>query len=202
MSPKASWQCASGLVEVGARVVQPGDRDGAGHADRGALLPQRGGGGVHAVDRGDDEQGGVGGAQAGAQLTDEVGVAGGVQQVDLDALVQSGAQERLTERCCRTAAGSWSETVVPSVTEPARLIVPVAASSASTSVVFPAPEWPDQHHVAYLAGVVHHRRWCRRPPSPASSAPCARLPVVAGVTTLCDESHARPAVGRSHTRER
>src|SRR5439155_1536892 len=34
------------LVEVGPLVVQPGHRDGAGHADRRALLPERGRGGV------------------------------------------------------------------------------------------------------------------------------------------------------------
>ena len=64
----------------------------------------------------------------------------------------SGAQARLTDRCCLTAAGSWSLTVVPSVTEPARLIVPVAASSASTSVVFPAPEWPTSTTLRTLPG--------------------------------------------------
>src|SRR6266540_921219 len=77
-----------GLVEVGALVVKAGDRDGARHADRGALLPERGGGGVHAVDGGDHEQRRVGGAQAGAELADEVGIAGSVEQVDLHALMQ------------------------------------------------------------------------------------------------------------------
>ena len=68
-----------GLLEVGALVVQPGDRDGAGHPDRGALLPQGAGGRVHAVHGGDDEQRGVRRAQPGPQLPDEVGVPGTVQ---------------------------------------------------------------------------------------------------------------------------
>jgi hypothetical protein len=63
------------VVEVGPLVVQPRDRDRPRHADGGALLPERGRGGVHAVDGGDDEQRGVGGAQARAQLADEIGVA-------------------------------------------------------------------------------------------------------------------------------
>ena len=150
--PAASSKSARGWS---SRVIA----DRAGHADGGALLPERGGGGVHAVDGGDHEQRGVGGAQAGAQLADEVGVAGGVEQVDLDAVVQRAARRPGSPSAAGvTAAGSWSLTVVPSATEPARLIVPVAASSASTSVVLPAPEWPDQHHVAYPAGFVHHRR--------------------------------------------
>src|SRR4029079_18380871 len=47
---------------------------------------------------------------------------------------------------------SWSLTVVPSVTDPARGIVPVAASSASTSVVFPALEWPTTTTLRTLLG--------------------------------------------------
>ena len=42
--------------------------------------------------------------------------------------------------------------MVPSVTEPARLIVPVTASSASTSVVFPEPEWPTSTTLRTLPG--------------------------------------------------
>src|SRR5215470_12955832 len=54
----------------------------------------------------------------------------------------SGASVRLTERCCLISTSSKSLTVVPSSTRPARWMVPVATSSASTSVVLPAPEWP------------------------------------------------------------
>src|SRR3954451_9985584 len=64
----------------------------------------------------------------------------------------SGAQARLTERCCLIAAGSLSLTVVPSATEPARLIVPVAARRASTSVVLPAPECPTSTTFRTLLG--------------------------------------------------
>ena len=105
-------------------------------------------------DGGDHEERGVGGPQAGAQLADEVGVAGGVQQVDLDAVVQQRRAGQATERCWRTAAGSWSLTVVPSATVPARPIVPVAASSASTSVVLPAPECPTSTTLRTLPGSV------------------------------------------------
>src|SRR5918997_1482106 len=55
---------------------------------------------------------------------------------------RSGAMASVTDRCWRTAAGSWSHTVVPSVIAPARLITPVATSSASANVVFPAPDGP------------------------------------------------------------
>ena len=51
----------------------------------------------------------------------------------------SGARDSATERCSRTSTSSLSLTVVPSVTLPARETVPVRASSASTSVVLPAP---------------------------------------------------------------
>src|SRR6266487_3014100 len=54
----------------------------------------------------------------------------------------SGASVRLTDRCCLISTSSKSLTVVPSSTRPARWMVPVATSSASTSVVLPAPEWP------------------------------------------------------------
>src|SRR5215472_391968 len=53
-----------------------------------------------------------------------------------------GASVRLTDRCCLISTSSKSLTVVPSSTRPARWMVPVATSSASTSVVLPAPEWP------------------------------------------------------------
>ena len=130
------------LVEVGPVLVQLGDHHRARHADGRALLPQHPGRAVDAVDRADHEQRRVGGAQPGPQVADEVGVAGGVEQVDLDAACTTGANESETERCWRCSASSKSLTVVPSSTRPARGMVPVATSSASTSVVFPAPEWP------------------------------------------------------------
>ena len=70
----------------------------------------------------------------------------------------NGAQARLTERCWRTAAGSWSLTVVPSVTEPARLIVPVDREQRLHQRRLPRPGVAHQHHVAHLAGCIHHRR--------------------------------------------
>src|SRR4051795_3708024 len=65
----------------------------------------------------------------------------------------SGHTESATERCCATSTGSESLTVVPSVTEPARGIVPVAASSASTSVVLPAAECPTSATLRIFSGL-------------------------------------------------
>src|SRR6266566_7672908 len=64
----------------------------------------------------------------------------------------SGATASPTERCWRTAAGSWSQTVVPSVMEPARLSTPVAASRASVRVVLPDPDGPTRTTLRTLAG--------------------------------------------------
>ena len=94
-------------------------------------------------DGGDDEQGRVRGAQAGPQLADEVGVAGGVEQVDLDAVPFDGDQGELHRALLPVldlvevgdrgavldAAGPGDRSRSP-------------ASSASTSVVLPAPVWP------------------------------------------------------------
>ena len=108
-------------------------------------------------DGADHEQGGVGGAQPGAQLADEVGVAGGVEQVDLDVVVHERRDGQATERCCRTAAGSWSLTVVPSVTEPARLIVPVCGQQRLDQRRLPGPGVADQHHVAHPARILSNQ---------------------------------------------
>ena len=149
--------------------------DRARHADRGALLPLGDGRGVDRafaprVGR-YDEQRGVGGAQPGAQLADEVAVAGGVDEVDLVAVVQErGDATAPTERCWRTAAGSWSQTVVPSRTVPGRGIAPVCASSASTSVVFPDPDGPTRTTLRIRAGSVTVGAGVR-PPRAARSRP-------------------------------
>ena len=65
----------------------------------------------------------------------------------------SGTRDSVTERCWCTAAGSESLTVVPSTMEPLRVIMPLAASSASISSVLPGPGVPDQGHVPDSAGV-------------------------------------------------
>ena len=104
----------------------------------------------------------------------------------------NGAQARLTERCWRTAAGSWSLTVVPSVTEPARLIVPVTASSASASVVFPAPEWPTSTTLRTLPGA---STTGAGPVTPFSCDFCAmaRLPCrTDGADERCSLTHRPP----------
>ena len=64
----------------------------------------------------------------------------------------TGTTDRATERCWWTAAGSESLTVVPSVIEPFREITPVTASSASASIVFPAPECPTSATFRISAG--------------------------------------------------
>src|SRR5215471_9700630 len=64
----------------------------------------------------------------------------------------SGARVRLTDRCCLISTSSKSLTVLPSSTRPARWIVPVTASSASTRVVLPAPEWPTSTTLRTLSG--------------------------------------------------
>src|SRR6185503_20508264 len=98
----------------------------------------------------------------------------------------NGAHESATDRCCRTAAGSWSETVVPSVTDPARGIVPVAARSASTSVVFPEPEWPTSTTLRTLLG---SSTTGAGPATPFSWLFCAisGLPSTAGAQTFLGE---------------
>src|SRR5579884_891208 len=71
-------------------------------------------------------------------------------------LASPGVSIRLTLRSCHSkldraaeidiwrafSSGSESETVVPSITEPIRLIAPAWNSSASCSEVLPPPRWP------------------------------------------------------------
>jgi hypothetical protein len=150
-----------GLVVVGARVVQPGDRDGARHAHRGTLLPQTDRGRVdafRAVDRRHDEERGVRGPQAGAQLTDEVGVAGGVQQVDLDAVVQhrrAGQRDRALlpdrRRIVVGDRGALGHRTCPGDRRGGRQQRLHQRRLPRTGVAH-------QHHVANPAGFGHHRR--------------------------------------------
>ncbi|GID65904.1 hypothetical protein Acy02nite_37850 [Actinoplanes cyaneus] len=85
--------------------------------------------------------------------------------------------------------------MVPSVTVPARGIVPVAASSASTSVVFPAPEWPTSTTLRTLPGSV--TTGAVAPASPFSEVFCAMpsAPVVSGSLRV-HKSHTRGCPGR------
>src|SRR4051794_37918768 len=64
----------------------------------------------------------------------------------------SGHTASATERCCAVSTGSLSLTVVPSATDPARGIAPVAASNASTRVVLPAAEWPTSATLRIFSG--------------------------------------------------
>jgi hypothetical protein len=133
------------------------------HAHRGALLPERDGRGVHAVHRGDHEQGGVRGPQAGAQFPDEVGVPGGVQQVDLDAFVhQGGAGEAdrplLADRGRIVVAdrGALGDLARPGDRAGGREERLDQSRLAGSGV-------PDKDDVAHSAGLIHHRRRAGEP---------------------------------------
>src|SRR4051812_19241458 len=65
----------------------------------------------------------------------------------------NGHTDSATERCWETSTGSWSLTVDPSTIVPARGMVPVAASSASTSVVLPPAEWPTSATLRIFSGL-------------------------------------------------
>ncbi len=84
-------EVGEGGVERGPAVVELGHDDGARHADRGALVPERGGCGVDAVTGGDHEHGRVGGAQGCAELAHEVRMARRIEEVEDDVA--------RTERC-------------------------------------------------------------------------------------------------------
>ena len=147
-----------GLVEVGARMVEAGDRHRTRHAYRGALVPERGGGGVHAVDRRDDEERGVRGPQAGAQLTDEVGISGSVQEVDLHALVRHGRAGEGDGPLL--AYGGWI--VIGHRGAFGHRAGPRNRASGGEQRLhqrrLPGSGVADQHHVANSAGVGHRRR--------------------------------------------
>ena len=148
-----------GRVEIASWLVDVGDDHGPRHAHIRAFLPEDPGGAVDrraaggGVGRGDDEQCGVRGPQPGAQFTDEVGMPGGVDEVDphgrgarwqqvADPGTRVLATESDTDRCRRFSTSSKSQTVLPFSMLPGRLMAPVAASTASTSIVFPAPPGP------------------------------------------------------------
>ena len=98
--------------------------------------------GLDTFDGADHEQDGVDGGERGAHLADEVGVAGRVEQVDLVAVVLDGGQR---EGDRNVLAGLFRLEVGDRRAVdhlPTRLVTPVAFSSDSTSVVFPAPPWP------------------------------------------------------------
>src|SRR6201988_5193340 len=63
-----------------------------------------------------------------------------------------GATARPTDRCCRISASSKSQVVVPSTTDPGLGSTPEATSSASTSVVLPAPDGPTRTTLRMPAG--------------------------------------------------
>src|SRR5690606_18023106 len=75
-------------------------------------------------------------------------------------VVPSGARQsrcatpRPTEMPRATSSGSWSHTVVPSATEPARGIAPARWRNASASVVLPAPLCPTRATLRVVAGPV------------------------------------------------
>src|SRR5204863_7980474 len=104
----------------------------------------------------------------------------------LTPLYISGATARPTERCWRTAAGSWSQTVVPSVTEPALVITPAAVSRASVRVVLPEPDGPTRTMLRTLAG---SSTATAAPPSPLSVFLAAMMINLPRKTALSGEPH-------------
>ena len=183
-------------VEVGPRLVQLGHGDRPGQADGGALRPQLLGPGVDLLGRRHHEQRGVGGAQPGPQLGDEVRVAGGVQQVDLaPGVLERRERERhrallaaARRRCCPRP---WCR--------PRRgrrgTIVPVRASSASTSVVLPAPERPTTTTLRTWSGGRGSgpAPRCVLPPCPATGPPPTGT---AGVRRRCGRAWRAGAAGQ------
>src|ERR1700760_2051855 len=77
------------------------------------------------------------------------------------------------------SSSSASETVVPSATEPSRVVAPASNSRASCSDVFPLPRWPTRATLRILSAA------CGMPGAPLSpKARLCRLPSVAQVVSL------------------
>src|SRR6202521_3311599 len=64
----------------------------------------------------------------------------------------NGATARLTDICRLSSSGSKSVVVLPSSTEPMRVIAPARNSRASLSVVFPAPPCENRPTLRSCAG--------------------------------------------------
>src|SRR6185437_12321204 len=119
----------------------------------------------------------------------------------------NGAKVRLTERCCLISTSSKSLTVVPSSTLPIRWVVPVAASSASTRVVFPAPEWPTSTTLRTLSGWPAEGALPAAPDVAFSAIPpppcihvcccCQPLPMAWPPQALCRNQHHAPRATRA-----
>ena len=175
----------NGFLEVSPRLVELCHDDRAGETDAGALLPQGHRGGVDPIDGGHDEQGGVGGPQPGPQLADEIGVARAVEEVDSNA--------RVVERChgerYRTLLALLGQVGVADggafFTLPARGIVPLAASSASTSDVLPAPECPTRTTFRIWSALLRrpHRRRAHGPSLSLFHLPSRHLQGLPALTT-------------------
>ena len=69
----------------------------------------------------------------------------------------TGAMARETERPCFSSASSKSQTVVPSLTVPARGMAPAEASSVSTKVVLPEPPGPTSTTLRIRSGLLAPR---------------------------------------------
>jgi hypothetical protein len=104
-----------------------------------------------------------------------------------------GATASATERCWRTDAGSWSQTVLPSAMVPARPTTPVCASSASTSVVLPAPDGPTSTTLRIREGSVTAAPECAARRDPVAALP-AMATTSAPLRLVSGPSHTRAAV--------
>ena len=69
----------------------------------------------------------------------------------------TGAMAREMERPCFSSASSKSQTVVPSLTVPARGMAPAEASSVSTKVVLPEPPGPTSTTLRIRSGLLAPR---------------------------------------------
>src|SRR3954452_7751749 len=113
----------------------------------------------------------------------------------------SGHTESATERCWAASTGSESLTVVPSVTEPARGMVPVAASNASTSVVLTEAECPTSATLRIFSGLSAVSKVAVAVLVPAFlfDIPAPRQIVVGSLQTVRTDSGIRhPNAGDSH----
>ncbi len=149
------------VADVGAVVVGPGDHDRARHPDGGALRPQRGGGGVEALEGVDDEQGGVGGPQTRAQFPDEVGVTGGVDEVDLEVAVPQRGDGEADRALLAHGGGVVVAHGRALGDRPGPRDDAARGEQRLRQRGLARPRGADQHDVADLGRVVHSDRACR-----------------------------------------
>ena len=140
--PERGLQRLERAEEVGTLAVEHVHVQHPCDVELGGPLPQPPGADLRAHHRVDHEHRRLADPQRAERVGDEARLARRVEQVDL-ALApwnELSVVEIDILRAC--SSGSASEMVVPSGTEPSRLITPASYSSASCSDVLPAPRWP------------------------------------------------------------